>query len=243
MSDSAPMSSTVAPVARSVDAGRSVEWFKTGWELFLKNPGIWITIAVIMLVALFVLSMIPVIGQIAVLLALPIAGGGLVLGCKSLSEGGELRVEHLFEGFQRHGGSLAVVGVLYAVGGMLAFGAAFLIGGSGAIGGALTQGWSGAGLAAGSVALGLLVWFCLSVLLGMAYWFAPALVVLHGMAPVDAMKTSIGACLQNFLAFFIFGILAMVAGFVAMLPMGLGLIVLGPVMVGAAYASYLDVFA
>lgn len=243
MSDSAPMSSTVAPVARSVDAGRSVEWFKTGWALFLKNPGIWVTIAVIMLVVLFVLSMIPVIGQIAVLLALPIAGGGLVLGCKSLSDGGELRVEHLFEGFQQHGGSLAVVGVLYAVGGMLAFRVAFLIGGGGAIGGAITQGWSGAGLAAGSVALGLLVWFCLSVLLGMAFWFAPALVVLHGMAPLDAMKTSIGACLQNFLAFFIFGILATVAGFVAMLPMGLGLIVLAPIMIGAAYASYLDVFA
>ena len=245
MVESPPSGSTLAPigpVARSVDAGRSVEWFKAGWNLFLKNPGVWIAIAVIMLVVIFALSMIPLLGQIAVLLALPIAGGGLVLGCKSLSEGGELRVEHLFEGFQRQGGSLAIVGVLYAIGGMLAFGVAFLIGGGGAISGAITQGWTGAGLAAGSFAIGLLVWLVLSALLGMAFWFAPALVVLHGLAPVEAMKTSLSACLQNFVAFLIFGILASIAGFVAMLPMGLGLIVLAPVMIGAAYSSYLDVF-
>ena len=82
MSDSAPPGNAVAnvaPTARSVDAGRSVEWFKAGWNLFLKNPGVWIAISVIMLVVVFVLSMVPVIGQIAVLVTLPIAGGGLVL--------------------------------------------------------------------------------------------------------------------------------------------------------------------
>lgn len=242
MTESAPFGSTPAPVARTVDAGRSVEWFKLGWALFLKNPGIWVAIAAIMLVVLFALSMIPLLGQIAVLLAMPIAGGGLVLGCKSLNEGGELRLDHLFEGFQRQGASLAIVGVLYAVGGMLAFGLAFLIGGSGAMGGAITQGWFGAGVAAGSVVLGLLVWLVLSVLLGMAFWFAPALVVLHGVAPLEAMKMSLAACLQSFVAFLVFGVLAAVAGFVATLPLGLGLIVLVPVMVGAAYASYLDVF-
>lgn len=243
MSESAPLSDAAAPVARNVDAGRSVEWFKAGWNLFLRNPGVWIAVAVILLVVIFALSMIPVLGQIAVLLALPIAAGGLVLGCKSLSEGGELRVEHLFEGFQRQGGSLAIIGVLYAVGAMLALSAAFLIGGGGAIGGAITQGWPGAGIAAGSIGLGLLVWLVLSVLLGMAYWFAPALVVLRGLSPWDAMKTSLAACLQNFVAFLVFGILLSVACFVALLPMGLGLIVLVPVMIGAAYASYLDVFA
>ncbi|MBK8338350.1 MAG: hypothetical protein IPL03_18045 [Sterolibacteriaceae bacterium] len=246
MVEAVPSGSSVvplAPVARTVDAGRSVEWFKAGWNLFLKNPGIWIAISVIMLVTLFVLSMIPLLGQLAVLLAMPVAGGGLVLGCKSLSEGGELRIDHLLAGFQSHGASLAVVGVLYAAGGLLAFGAALLIGSGGALGGAIAQGWSGASLAAGSMALGLLVWFALSVLLGMAFWFAPALVVLRGLAPFDAMKASLGACLQNFIVFLVFGILATVAGFIAMLPMGLGLIVLAPVMIGAAYASYLDVYA
>lgn len=243
MIESTPLGGPDASAARSVDAGRSVEWFKAGWDLFLENPGVWIANTVIMLVAVLLLGMIPVLGQIAVLLAMPIAAGGLILGCKSLREGGDLRVEHLFEGFQRHGGSLAIVGLLYAVGGMLAFGAAFLIGGSGAIGGAITQGWPGAGIAVGSFALGMLVLLVLFVLLGMAYWFAPALVVLRGLAPFDAMKASLAACLQNFVAFLVFGVLLSVAFFVALLPMGLGLIVLAPVMVGAAYASYLDVFA
>lgn len=242
MIESTPLGNPAAPVARSVDAGRSVEWFAAGWNLFLKSPGIWIAIAVIMLVVSFALSVIPVLGQIAVLLALPIAAGGLVLGCGSLNEGGELRIEHLFEGFQQHGLSLALVGVLYAVGATLAFGAALLIGGGGAIGGAIAQGWPGAGIAVGGVMLGVLVGLVLWVLLGMAYWFAPALVVLRGLAPWDAMKTSLAACLHNFVAFLVFGTLLSVAFFVALLPMGLGLIVFAPVMIGAAYASYVDVF-
>lgn len=243
MSDSGTSGMPGAPAARTVDAARALEWFKFGWQSFLKNPGVWIAIALILFIVMLALSMIPILGQIAVLVILPIAGGGLILGCKSLHDGGELRVEHLFEGFQRRGAPLAIVGFLYAAGGLLAAGLAILIGSGGAVGGAITQGWPGAGIAVGGVAIGVLVYFALSILLGMAFWFAPTLVVLHDVAPLEAMKASLAACLQNFIAFLVFAILAMIAGFVAMLPAGLGLLILAPVMVGAAYASYLDVFA
>lgn len=234
---------TGTPDARTIDAGRAVEWFVSGWQTFLRDPGVWIAISVILFVAVFALSLIPLIGQIAVLTMLPIAGGGLVLGCKALGEGGELRVEHLLEGFRQRGAELAIVGALYAVGGLLAIGTAVLIGSGGAIGGAISQGWPGVGMAAGGFALGALVYFALSILLGMAVWFAPALVVLRGVAPLDAMQASLSACIRNFVPFLVFSILAAIGGFLAMLPAGLGLVIFAPIMAGAAYASYLDVFA
>ena len=230
------------PEPRTVDAGRAIEWFVSGWRLFMRNPGVWIAIAFILFIVLLALSAIPILGQIAVLVTLPVAGGGLVLGCHALEAGGELRVDHLFEGFTRFGAQLFVVGALYAAGGLLAIGVALLIGSGGAIGGAISQGWPGAGMALGGLAMGGLVYFALSVLLGMAVWFAPSLVVLRTVAPFDAMKTSLAACTRNFVPFLVFSILATIGGFVAMLPAGLGLIIFVPVLAGAAYASYRDVF-
>ena len=53
------------PAGRNVDAGRGIEWLKQGWQLFTKNPGMWIAIAVILLVIFIVLSFIPVVGGLA----------------------------------------------------------------------------------------------------------------------------------------------------------------------------------
>ena len=50
------------------------------------------------------------------------------------------------------------------------------------------------------------------------------------------------AGVKNFLPMGIFGIFLVVAGFFAMLPVGLGLLLLLPVFSAAVYASYRDIF-
>jgi len=76
----------------------------------------------------------------------------------------------------------------------------------------------------------------------MAMWFAPALVYFNDMQPVAAMKARFNACLKNWLVMSIYGLMTLVLCFFAALPMGLGFLVLIPVMVGALYASYKDIF-
>jgi uncharacterized membrane protein len=76
----------------------------------------------------------------------------------------------------------------------------------------------------------------------MAIWFAPALVVLRGMAPVDAIKASFAASMKNIVPFVVFGVLYIIAAIVASIPFGLGWIVLVPVLLLTAYVSYQDVF-
>jgi uncharacterized membrane protein len=76
----------------------------------------------------------------------------------------------------------------------------------------------------------------------MSVWFAPALVYFHGMQPLAAMKASFAAGAKNWLVMMIFGIFLVVAGFFAMLPIGLGLLLLLPVFSAAVYASYRDIF-
>jgi uncharacterized membrane protein len=76
----------------------------------------------------------------------------------------------------------------------------------------------------------------------MAVWFAPALVIFHDLAPLAAMKASFAVCLKNMLPFLVYGVILLVLCFVAAIPMFLGFLVLLPVLIGAHYASYVDLF-
>jgi len=65
---------------------------------------------------------------------------------------------------------------------------------------------------------------------------------LEGVSPFYAMKLSFSACLKNMLPFLLYGFILLLLMFLAMLPFGLGLIILVPVMVAAMYTSYRDIF-
>jgi uncharacterized membrane protein len=82
----------------------------------------------------------------------------------------------------------------------------------------------------------------LSIPVIMATWFAPALVYFHDMKPVDAMKASFAAGVRNWLPMSVFGVILVVAAFFAMLPIGMGMMLLLPIFCGAVYASYRDIF-
>jgi uncharacterized membrane protein len=230
------------PNGRSVDAGRAVEWIKQGWAYFLMNPGVWIGITAVLLVVGVVLGIAPVVGQLALTLLTPVLGAGLLLGCQSLRDGGELRFDHLFAGFRQNTGGLIMVGVYYLIGVVVIMLATFLVGGGAAMTGAITGNGIGAGIALGGLLLALLIMLVLMVPLIMAIWFAPALVVFHGTEPVTAMKASFAASMKNVLPILVYSILMLVLGLVASLPIFLGWLVLVPVLIGAHYTSYLDIF-
>jgi len=93
-----------------------------------------------------------------------------------------------------------------------------------------------------AIALGSLVTLALMVPLLAAYWFAPALVIMHGVPPLDAMKASFGACLRNFIPFLLYGVVMLVLCIVAVIPIGLGLLVWIPLSFTSTYAAYRDIF-
>ena len=94
-----------------------------------------------------------------------------------------------------------------------------------------------------SVLLAMLVVMALAVPLYMALWFAPALIVLNKLKPVDAMKASFFGCLKNVVPFLVYGVIMMVLCMIAAIPMGLGFLILGPVGIASIYAGYRDIFA
>ena len=75
-----------------------------------------------------------------------------------------------------------------------------------------------------------------------AYWFAPALVIMHDMKPVAAMKASFFACFRNFFTMVVYGIVMFVAGIIAVIPFGLGMLVWVPVAITSTYVAYRQIF-
>jgi uncharacterized membrane protein len=228
--------------SREVDPGSCFDWLRQGWAMFLVNPGVWIGSTVLLLVMFMAISIVPLFGQIAAHLLVPLFGAGMIKLCRRLSDGEEPQIADLFAGFQHNAGQLVMVGVFFALGIFgIAFMAFLLYSGSG-LGGGVTGKVAGFGITFGGVMLASLLVMVLSVPVIMATWFAPALVFFHDMQPLDAMKASFAAGAKNFLPMAVFGVFLVVALFFAMLPVGMGLVLLLPVASGAVFASYRDIF-
>jgi hypothetical protein len=227
---------------RAVEAGRGWTWIADGFGLFKKAPGMWIALVIVLFVILVVLAFIPLLGAVATFLLMPLFLGGLMLGCRALQGGGELELGHLFAGFKEHTGNLIVLGALSIGGWIIVMLPVFAIVGAGAIFGMMRGDAAGAAAMGGSFVLAWLVAMALSIPIYMALWFAPALVVLRGYAPVAAVKESFFGCLKNVVPFLIYGIVLLVLGIVAAIPLGLGWLVLGPVAIASIYVAYRDIY-
>lgn len=232
--------------SKSVDAGRGVNWWTDGWALFMKNPGMWIVLGLVVIVIGVVLNFVPFIGGLAFALVMPAFIGSWMLAARKLEGGGTLEVGDLFLGFQGQqltpllvlgALSLAASAVVFVVMGVFGFGAVMGMG----VGAGMHSGM-GALAAMGAGLMGMLIGLALFVPITMAFWFAPALVVFDGIAPVEAVKSSFAACMRNVMPFLVYGVLGLMASVLASIPLGLGWIVLLPLMGLTVYLSYRDIY-
>jgi len=230
---------------RHVPAGHGWKWIADGWALFVRDPGTWIAIALIYLVISFAVGFVPVIGMLANPVLNVIFTAGLLAGCRAADEGGAIKVEHLFAGFQERVGTLVAVGLLYVAALLVVTLAAAL-----AVGFRLYHILSAGPLEAEAVlqalllgALAMLIWVALVLPVVMAVWFAPALVVFRHMAAGQAMRASFLGCLRNFVPFLVYGLVLLVPAVLATIPLVLlGWLVLGPLVMASIYASYKDIY-
>jgi len=227
------------PGGRGVAAGRGWDWIVAGWDLFKKQPGMWVGLIVVAAIIMIVLAVIPFLGSVALMVLGPVFAGGMMLGCRTLEQGGELELGHLFAGFKEKFGALAAAGALYLAGYVVIMVVVMLITGASLF--TLMGGGADSGVAMGMV-LAILIAMALTVPLAMAIWFAPCLILFNERGAVEAMKESFAACLKNIVPFLLYGVVLFVAAIIASIPFGLGWLVLGPVVAGSIYASYRDIY-
>ena len=184
---------------KSRPAGEGVTWIGAGWRLFAKAPLMWIVALLVLVVIAIVVSLVPIIGSIAFQIVTPVFYGGPRRRVPLARARRRVRARAPLRRDSRNFGKLAILGVLFLVGWLVIMVVVGLIAGMGIVM-AIVSGnpndVAPAAMASGmAILLGVLVMLALMVPLLMAYWFAPALVIMHDMGAVAAMKASFGgAC-------------------------------------------------
>ncbi len=232
--------SRLLPESRVVSAGAALQWLGTGVAMFREAPGPWIGIVLVYFVTLVVLSVLPVIGMLNGLLS-PVFAAGIILACEAQRSGSTPTVGHLFQGFRRNLGNLILIGLLYMFG-LVALVSVAMASGLAVMMPFFVLGGDQSTVAPAAIGAIALAAFALIIPLSFTLWWSPALVATHDLPPVDAMKRSLTACLRNWRALFVYGILVLLMFIVAMIPLGLGLLVAGPVLAISWWAGYRNIF-
>ena len=204
---------------RTVDAGAGINWLQGGWAGFKAGGALLIGMVFVTIVVIAILAFIPWLGTILV----PVVGtflyAGMLNSLHGQATGREMQFEDLWSAFsdQDRLVHLAIVALVPMLGSILR--------------GVLPDGLIG-GLLGALVAL---------VVSALTYFAVPLVLFRRLEAPV-ALKSSFEGVLANLPAVIVFWIVCIVLTFVAILPVGLGLLVLVPVLLGAAYEAYAEIY-
>jgi uncharacterized membrane protein len=227
---------------RDLRASRGPAWLAAGWKVMRGAPSVWIGLAAGWMLITLALVLVPVVGGVAANLLQPIFFASFALAARKQLRGGAIEMGDLFAGFRLPLKPLINLGAILLVAEIAIFFLMSLLGLPGVGDGdevatvtdyvRLLQGkeWI------------LVVGLVLTALVKGALWFAPAILAFHTLSTMHAVRWSLYAALSNAGAMVAYGIVLTVAFLVAVLPWGLGLIVVVPVMVASTYTGYADTF-
>lgn len=230
---------------RSVAAGNGWRWIADAWSFMGQQRWTFLGVCLLYWLMAIAVQFVPILGPIAAALFMPVISGGFMLGCDAVRRGERLEVGHLFAGFQRHLGKLVAVGAIsFGLGIVIAIVVIAIVGVSFAgfvLGGAQATPEQ-LGEMSTTILLAVLVALAISVPVYMLLWFAAPLIVLADFEVGQALKTSFSACLKNVLPFLVWGVMVLVLAIPASIPLFLGWLVLGPVIMVSIYTGYRDIF-
>lgn len=234
------------PDGRGVPAGNGWRWIADAWAFTGQQRGTFIGVFLLWVLLAIVLGLIPILGTILSTVLMPVISAGFILGCDAVRRGQRLEVGHLFAGFQNHAGKLIAVGAITL--GCLIVLVLIVMAIFGSSVGMLFLGAGGEpspdqvmGMMT-TLLLAVLIMLALSLPLYMALWFAGPLIVLAQSDVGPAFKTSFFACLKNILPFLVWGIAIFFLSILASIPIFLGWLLLGPVLMASVYLGYRDIF-
>lgn len=193
--------------AHRLPAGQGLVWIGDGFRLWRRNPALLTFLSFGYLLAVLLLSMVPVLGQVAATLLMPALSLGVLNGTRCVARGERAGPDLLLSGFRGNLPSLLAIGGIYLVGSLIALMATSL-GDGGALLAAMT------GQSSVDDALTGQDGFLAAVMIGtlastpvmMAYWFAPMLAGWHGLPAVKAMVFSLVACMRNWRPFLVYSL-------------------------------------
>lgn len=227
------------PGGRPVLAGSGIEWISSSWNLFKQQPGLWILFIIAYVFMQIALGFIPILGQVILMFAAYLIVAGVIYSCSQIEQKGSFVFGDLFIAFSRQTGSLLMIPLFSFV---LAIALLIIPGILIGLGFAALAVLNSTVLGYGLIFVGGVIAIIGMAVVSMALWFTPALVLMHDLSTLDAMKMSFSGCRQNILPGIVFFIMLSILMLLSMIPLGLGLLITIPMFFICYYTTYRNVF-
>jgi len=225
-----------------VRASRGAAWFAEAFKLYRAKPIAWIALCAGWIVITFGMLIIPLIGGVIANFLQPVFFASFAITALRQSAGEQVVMGDLFQGFRRNLRPLVNLGAILLIAEIAIFALMALLGLP--MGGPGDKSFTVAEYV--EVLRGkewiLMMGFVLTVVVKGAVWFAPPLIALHGMTMTHAIRWSVYAALSNLGAMLLYGVVLFLLFFVGLIPWGLGLLVVIPLMAITTYVGYREVF-
>lgn len=222
---------------RAVVARQGSRWFSEAWALFQQRPGRWILLGVIDLLITAVLYELPYASELTAVFTV-LWTGGMICAADRCGVNGSVGLADVVRGIRKHFRPLfaaAVFGLLIAI--------VCDLTGDRASSALRLLAFSGAGSGQSILALIAGALYLTAALLGtMALWLAPALIVLNGATPGDALRASFAATWRNGSAALVYGLIAAGLLVASMLTLGVAMLIVAPLIYLSTYAASTDMF-
>ncbi|NOY17766.1 MAG: hypothetical protein GXP23_12770 [Gammaproteobacteria bacterium] len=231
--------------AKSVSAGQGISWFKCGWDLFKQDFGTWFIMFLILVGLSIVLSFIPFIGSLALMIISPALMGGFMYAASEMDNGNKIEIGYLFQGFRDKArmNKLLILGGIYLLLQVLLIIVMFsLIGGSVMMSASETGSVDPADIMSSGMGFSMILIILGGLTIMVGFIYSTPLVMLDNMAPIESIKASYSAGFKNILPLLVFSLLYLLLAIVAIIPIGLGFLILIPVSITALYCSYKSIF-
>ncbi|MGH8524931.1 MAG: BPSS1780 family membrane protein [Gammaproteobacteria bacterium] len=217
-------------------------WYKAGWRLFLINPSTWILYTFLWVLLAIFLWQIPFLGRVAWCLINPALYAGFLYQAAELQQGRALAVNRFFIGLSNKATRLPLLmlGVITLAAYVFLNVVAIMDPSLYTTIESLLRADASTGIVA--IVINLLVRcvlvFMILALATMALLYSCPAIMFAGSDAFDAMMNSFETCARHWRAFAAFMGIFIGLAIAAIIPMGLGLLVLMPVTFCAAYASF-----
>lgn len=225
-----------------VRASRGFAWLGEAFGLFRARPFAWIGLCAGWLLITFGLILIPIVGGVLANFLQPVFFASFAITALRQVAGEPVIMGDLFLGFRRNLRALVNLGAILLIAeiGIFALMAAMGLPMAGNADQAFTVA-EYVRMLKGKEWI-LMIGLALTVLVKGGLWFAPPLIALHEMPVSHAIRWSLYAALANIGAMVAYGLALTGLFFVALIPWGMGLLVVIPMMVISTYIGYREVF-
>ncbi|TKC88038.1 hypothetical protein FAZ69_17465 [Trinickia terrae] len=226
---------------RTVPARQGAQWIADGWALFRLHPWIWIALGVIDLLVSLILDSIPYASALTSVFAV-LWTGGMAAAAERCRTTGFVRIADVADGMRAKLQPLfaaALFALLVTIvcdlsGSRVEDSFSLLL--------KTVPSQQVAGVWHDVPWLSLLVYLVAAVGGTMALWLAPTLIVLADAAPVDALKASFAAACRNVWPTLIYGLIVAGLAIASLVTLGLGLLVIVPLLYLSSFAACRELF-